>query len=244
MKHFSKKPLIAVLPLWDSKKDSLWMLPGYFGGLIEQGAVPVMLPLCEDEQILGPLLTPVSGVLLPGGQDTDPALYSEKPQPECGEICPLLDRMSLKVLELVLALDLPLLGICRGIQFLNVAEGGTLYQDLPTQHPGNIVHCMQPPYDRVVHRVKILPGTPLHEALECDEIGVNSYHHQAVREVSPRLEVMAISEDGLVEGVYMKGQRFIQAVQWHPELFYKKDENSRRIFRAFVQACREYQEEA
>lgn len=232
-----QKPMIGILPLTDMEKDSYWMLPGYMKGIEEAGGIPVMLPLTEDETILERLAESFDGFLFTGGQDVSPELYGEEVLPECGECSPERDAMERILLEKILMSGKPLLGICRGIQLLNAALGGTLYQDLPAQHPGEINHHMTPPYDRTVHKVTLSPSAPLYEILGAGEIAVNSYHHQAVKELAKALEVSAVSEDGLVEGVYMPDKKFVMAVQWHPEFSYLKDENARKIFEAFVKAC-------
>lgn len=232
-----QKPMIGILPLTDMEKDSYWMLPGYMKGIEEAGGIPVMLPLTEDETILERLAESFDGFLFTGGQDVSPELYGEEVLPECGECSPERDAMERILLEKILMSGKPLLGICRGIQLLNAALGGTLYQDLPAQHPGEINHHMTPPYDRAVHKVTLSPSAPLYEILGTGEIAVNSYHHQAVKELAKALEVSAVSEDGLVEGVYMPDKKFVMAVQWHPEFSYLKDENARKIFEAFVKAC-------
>lgn len=232
-----QKPMIGILPLTDMEKDSYWMLPGYMKGIEEAGGIPVMLPLTEDETILERLAESFDGFLFTGGQDVSPELYGEEVLPECGECSPERDAMERILLEKILMSGKPLLGICRGIQLLNAALGGTLYQDLPAQHPGEINHHMTPPYDRAVHKVTLKPSAPLYEILGTGEIAVNSYHHQAVKELAKALEVSAVSEDGLVEGVYMPDKKFVMAVQWHPEFSYLKDENARKIFEAFVKAC-------
>ena len=134
--------------------------------------------------------------------------------------------------------DKAVLGICRGIQYLNAMLGGSLYQDLNVQHPSKTEHHMEPPYDRVIHQVQIIDGTPLHQLLQVTELGVNSYHHQAVKTLAPLLTVMAESEDGLVEAVYMSEKSYVWAVQWHPELSYQTDKYSRKIFESFVAACK------
>ena len=184
------------------------------------------------------LVSLCDGLLFTGGQDVSPALYGETPKPTCGEICPARDRMEQVLLHLALERDLPVLGICRGIQFLNAVLGGTLYQDLPTEHPSQTQHHMTPPYDRAVHTVTIQPGTPLAELLGTEHIGVNSYHHQAVKTLAPCLTEMAWSEDGLIEAVCLPEKRFVWAVQWHPEFAFRVDEHSRKIFGAFVAAAR------
>ena len=130
-----------------------------------------------------------------------------------------------------------MLGICRGIQFFNACLGGTLYQDLPTEYPSEVAHVMRPPYDQAVHSIALLPGSPLSALLGRTELGVNSYHHQAIKALPPGLGEMARSEDGLVEAVYLPDKSFVWAVQWHPEFSFRTDENSRKIFSAFVAAA-------
>ena len=131
----------------------------------------------------------------------------------------------------------PLLGICRGIQSINVMLGGTLYQDLPSQLPSEIEHHQTPPYDQPVHEVEIALNTPLYHLLRKRVLSVNSYHHQGIRELSAQLRPMAYAPDGLIEGVYAPGKRYIWAVQWHPELSFRKDDSSKRIFQSFISAA-------
>ena len=232
------KPLIGVMPLWDEGKKSIWMLPGYLEGIQEAGGTPVIFPLTEDREELEQLCSLCNGFLITGGQDVDPAIYGETPIPQMGEICTVLDQMERQVLEYVIKEDKAVLGICRGIQYLNAMLGGSLYQDLNVQHPSKTEHHMEPPYDRVIHQVQIIDGTPLHQLLQVTELGVNSYHHQAVKTLAPSLTVMAESEDGLVEAVYMPKKTYVWAVQWHPELSYQTDKYSRKIFESFVAACK------
>ncbi|MDO5546623.1 MAG: gamma-glutamyl-gamma-aminobutyrate hydrolase family protein [Eubacteriales bacterium] len=230
-----KLPIVGVTPLWDEEKQSLWMLPGYLDGLRQAGCLPVMLPLTEDAWEIDRLLSLVDGVLLTGGQDVSPELYGETPS-DTVVTCKMRDGMETLVLQKAMELDKPVLGICRGIQFINVILGGTLYQDLPTQHPSQIKHCQCPPYDKPIHRVILRKDSPLYGLLRQDELSVNSYHHQAVKELARSLIPMAESEDGLVEAVYKPDQKFLWAVQWHPEFSYGTEESSRRIFAAFAKA--------
>lgn len=232
-----KRPMIGVIPLVDEERESYWMLPGYMKALEQAGAIPVMLPLTVDGDELGQLARTMDGFLFTGGQDVSPEIYGEAAIPECGAPCRERDMMEQLLLSEALKLDKPILGICRGIQFINAALGGTLYQDLPSMHPSETEHHQCAPYDVPVHRVSILENTPLFELLRTKELAVNSYHHQAVRKPASRLSVMAISEDGLAEAVYMPDKRFVWAVQWHPEFSYEKDEAARKIFAAFAAAC-------
>lgn len=231
------KPKIAILPLVDAQRESWWMLPGYMNGILEAGGMPVMLPLTCEAVALDEIAQSYDGFLFPGGQDVTPALYGQKRGENCGETCESLDEMSKELFERISRTDKPILGICRGLQLLNVLLGGTLYQDLPTEHPSRVEHHMAKPYSAAAHQVEIVQDSPLHALLGASSLGVNSCHHQAVRDLAPQLRAMARSEDGLVEAAWMPGRKFLWAFQWHPEFFPKTDENSRRIFQAFVNAC-------
>lgn len=227
------KPIIGVMPLWDDEKESIWMLPGYFDGIIQAGGTPLMLPFLSDEHELKRLMNICDGILFTGGHDVSPELYGEKPvENVCS--CKMRDNMEKFILGRTIETNKPVLGICRGIQFINAALGGTLYQDLPTQYKSKTDHHQKPPYDIPVHSVDIVKDSPLYNCLNTEQIRVNSYHHQAVKDVAPGLKVMATSEDGLVEGLYMPDQRFLWAIQWHPEFSYLKDENSQKIFKSFI----------
>ena len=230
------RPVVGVMPLWDDDKESLWMLPGYLDGLMEAGVTSVVFPLMEDRDELIRLADMCDGILLTGGHDVSPEIYGEEPLENLVSCCRRRDIMEQIILEDALPKDRPVLGICRGIQFVNAALGGTLYQDLPTQRPSATEHHQTPPYDVPVHSVTIKKDTPLYGCIGSECIRVNSYHHQAVKELAPELKVMAESEDGLVEAVYRPGSRFFWAVQWHPEFSYKTDENSRKIFMAFAES--------
>ncbi|MFR9620797.1 MAG: gamma-glutamyl-gamma-aminobutyrate hydrolase family protein [Rikenellaceae bacterium] len=232
------RPIIGVIPLWDDTKESIWMIPGYMDAVSQAGALPIILPLNVGGEEVAQLCQMCSGFVLTGGHDVDPAIYGQPQSERCGRPCEARDSLEREVVEYALANDRPLLGICRGIQLLNALLGGTLYQDLPTEHEGGVEHQMTPPYHRVQHYVDIVEGSPLAQLVGQRRLGVNSYHHQAIERLSPQLEAMATSEDGLIEAVYMPTRSFVQAVQWHPELNFRHEESSRQIMRAFVEACR------
>ena len=232
------KSVIGIVPLVDYKKESYWMLPGYMQGILEAGGLPVMLPLTDDMDLIRQMVSVCDGFLFTGGHDVSPELYGEEKLLQCGKCSPERDRMETVLLHEILCADKPLLGICRGIQFLNAALGGTLYQDIPVQVKPKTEHHQTPPYDIPVHEVWIKEGTALYDLLGTPRIKVNSYHHQAIKDLSSQLKVMAVSEDGLIEGVYMPEKKFIWAVQWHPEFSYRSDENSRKIFHAFITSAK------
>ncbi|MCM1252846.1 MAG: gamma-glutamyl-gamma-aminobutyrate hydrolase family protein [Clostridium sp.] len=231
------KKVIGILPLWDDEKESLWMLPGYLDGIAEAGGLPIIFPMKADGEEVVQLCDLCGGFLFTGGHDVSPEMYGEKPIPELVASCEMRDKLEKQVLDYALAHDKAVLGICRGIQFINAALGGNLYQDIPLQHPSKIEHHMPPPYDEVCHTVKIMRDSALYHLLRTDVIGVNSYHHQAVKMIAPGLQVMAVSEDGIVEAVCMESKNFVWGVQWHPEFSHQKDESSRKIFAAFVAYC-------
>lgn len=159
------------------------------------------------------------------------------PTPACGELCPRRDELEYALLSEALNRDVPLLGICRGAQFINAALGGSLYQDIPSQMPAAVSHCMKSPYDRYWHKVSLMPDTPLSAMLKATTLRVNSYHHQGIRDLSFQLCPMAYSPDGLVEAFYHSSKKFTWRVQWHPEFLWQKDHAQRMIFQAFVDAC-------
>ncbi len=237
------KKLVGVVPLWDDQKQSIWMLPGYLDGVYAAGATPVILPLDVSAEDALDVLLRCDGLLMTGGHDVNPALYEATSEgatkadaiATC-ETCSRRDALEQALFAQAIEDDKPVLGICRGIQLINVLCGGTLWQDLPTQRPSELEHHGTPPYDRTVHYVDVLEGTPLAATVGAGRLGVNSYHHQAVREVGSELEVMATAEDGLVEAVWRPASRFCWGIQWHPEFSYRVDEPSRRIFSAFVSA--------
>lgn len=231
------KPLIGLIPLVDDERESLWMLPGYMDGIRTSGGLPIMLPLTDHPAEILQLLGTCNGFLFTGGHDVSPEIYGETRRKECGICSPQRDRMELLLLEYAMKKNKPILGICRGIQLINAALGGTLWQDLPTEHPSKTQHHQHPPYDQPIHEVILCPNTPLADLLGRSSLSVNSYHHQAIRDLAQALRPMAIAPDGLVEAVWHPESTFLWAVQWHPEFAYKTDEASQAIFKAFVRAC-------
>ena len=232
------KPVIGVTPLYDRARDSYWMLPGYFQALEQAGAVPVMLPLSDDEAALSRLIETLDGFLMAGGPDVDPLYYGAEEIPSVNEICPERDAAEMTLLRLLWDADKPVFGICRGLQMMNVQRGGTLYQDLPTERPSDVEHRMKAPYDRAVHTVRIFKDSPLYRLFGADTVGVNSSHHQAIQTLAPDFVPMAIAPDGLTEAICAPKKRFWWAVQWHPERLWSKDENNRKLFQAFVNAAK------
>ena len=167
-----KKTLIGVLPLVDPERNSFWMHPGYLHGIEQAGGLPVVLPMTMEAASLKQMVETMDGFLFTSGQDVSPELYGEAKGPHCGQCLPQRDEMEIKLLEMVLGADKPMLGICRGLQLLNVAMGGKLYQHLSTERPSDIEHFQSPPYDVPAHKVRVGIGSPLHWGLGVEELNV------------------------------------------------------------------------
>ena len=230
------KPVVGIMPLWDDEKESLWMLPGYLEGIRQAGGLPIVLPFTNGPDEIKQLSDMCGGFLFTGGHDVDPTLYNETPIGNNVVCCKKRDEMEKYFLDIAIKTNKSVLGICRGIQFINAALGGSLYQDIPLQHSSNVEHHQHAPYDIPIHSVTLKENTPLHQLLQVTKLKVNSYHHQAIKELAPELIQMAVSEDGLTEAICKPDHHFMWAVQWHPEFSYKTDASSRAIFSAFVRS--------
>lgn len=228
------RKVVGLVPLYDEKLESYWMLPGYMKMLEEEGAIPLMMPLSSDPHLLNYFLDSCDAFLFTGGHDLAPALYGEEAKETLGPLCPARDEMETYLMEEALHRDKAILGICRGFQFLNAHLGGSLYQDLPTEFKSQVNHSMKAPYDRVAHPIHIVEGSLLHRILGKTTMGVNSCHHQGIKDLASPLEVLARAEDGLIEAVCLPDKRFVLGVQWHPEFSYASDEDNRRLISAFV----------
>lgn len=230
------KAKIGVLPLYDSEKDSLWMIPGYMDGIIRAGGIPYILPLTTKKNILNEVCDDMDGFLFTGGQDVSPLLYTDKIEYYCNEICFERDEEEKYLLERLINMDKPLLGICRGLQILNVVMGGTLYQDIPTErgHKITLNHKQAHNYDEGIHAVEIFKDTALYECIKKEKLLVNSLHHQGIRKKAPNVKINAMATDGLIEGIEVENAKMAMAVQWHPEFLYKNDESSQKIFNLLV----------
>ena len=209
----------------------------YVESVKRAGAEPVVLSTSDDPLVA---LERVDGVLLTGGLDVDPALYGETPHPTT-ESAPERDRFEMPLSKAAVERGVPVLAICRGVQVLNVAAGGTLVQDIPSAVRSDLVHSIDVPKDAIAHQVQVTAGTRLADALgpgtPLDTCSVNSRHHQAVGAVAPEFVVSAVSPDGVIEAIERPGAGFCVGVQWHPENFWRTGEFD-GLFGAFVAAAR------
>jgi putative glutamine amidotransferase len=212
--------------------------PEYARAVEKAGAVPVLLPLSDPARVPA-LLDEVDGLMLTGGSDIDPALYGETTHPTTKGVRER-DDFEIALTHEALRRDLPLLAICRGQQVLNVALGGTLVQDIPSQLPTAGAHRLQDvPRWQSAHEVSVLPGTRLREILGRDVLAVNSFHHQSVKDLGRDLRVAARARtDDVIEGIELPGRRFAVGVQWHPEAMWNQTPDHQELFRAFTEAAR------
>jgi putative glutamine amidotransferase len=212
----------------------------YVRAVSRPGAAPLLIPQVTDPPRLRALYDLLDGLLLPGGADVDPAHYGERVHEKCRTITPERDETELPLAQWAMDEGKPLLAICRGIQVLNVALGGSLYQDIQAQIPGVERHDWYPGYprDHCPHTVAITPDSHLAAILETDTLPVNSLHHQSLKDIAPGLVVTARAPDGVVEAVEASEHPFAVAVQWHPEELADQDPRAQHLFNAFVEACR------
>ncbi len=229
----NNKPIIGVSPLYDKEKESIWMLPGYLNAIIKAGGVPFILPLTCDNDVIKKSVERIDGLVMTGGQDVNPSLYGEKIHEKCGSISDERDNFEMILLEEASKQNMPMLGICRGLQIINVFFGGTLYQDLPLEYPSEIEHRMKAPNNREEHKVKVEKDTILY-SLMGEEIGVNSCHHQGIKKLGNMLKSSAFAYDGLIEAFENKEKNII-AVQWHPERLYDQDNYNIRLFEKLIE---------
>lgn len=213
----------------------------YISAVVAAGGVPLLLPLVDDEDVLRASYDLIDGLLLAGGGDVEPHHYGEEPIPELGAVDPLRDRVELWLARRAAAEAKPILAICRGIQVLNVALGGSLYQDIAAQLRSEVVHnssAIKQDWSYMAHELRLEPGSQLAQLLGVERLPVNSLHHQAVKAVAPGLQAVGWSPDGVVEALESTGGRFIIGVQCHPEaLQAEADVRWRSLFGRFVEAC-------
>jgi len=239
------KPLIGIS--CGTFHDRAWCPPSfghrqtYVDAIVRAGGAPLLIPPIQDEATLRVLYERLDGVVLAGGGDIDPDHYGHGRHEKLGLVDPLRDGAELPMARWAVADNKPLLGICRGVQVINVALGGTLFQDIPSEIPSELHHNLS--YERedwthMAHEIRLAPGSRLAALMGAHTITINSLHHQAVRDVAPGLRPVAWAPDGVIEALEGSGPSFLVGVQCHPEaLQAAADTRWQALFAAFVESC-------
>lgn len=220
----------------------------YVHALTGVGGIPWLIPLLgDDEATLRGVYEALDGVFLPGGADIDPASYGAERQPVCDRSDPPRDRVELMLVKWAMEERKPVLGVCRGLQLINLAAGGSLFQDLKDLKPDSIKHDYFPfrdgyARDHLAHPVRVVEGTRLHRVAGVTELPVNSMHHQGIDRLGAGLVASAFAPDGIIEGIESPDEHFLVGVQWHPEVFVEADRTMRGLFESFIEAASEFRE--
>ena len=242
MNHY---PLIGISGSVSKNERELSVNACYTNGLIKAGALPVIISPHMEGEVLEACLDKLDGILLAGGNDVDPNRYGDEPLDELGEVNPLRDDFEIRLVRKAAERGMPVFGICRGIQSMNVAMGGTLWQDIPSQYRRpdgrkGVAHSQTRADHFTSHGVKIEKDSLLYRVIGKEDIMVNTFHHQAVRKPADCLVVGAHATDGLIESVEHPGLPFFLGVQWHPERYFDRDDTAMNLFSAFAEAAKAY----
>ena len=230
-----KRPVIGISDLY--KDDNSSAVPrSYVDAVLQVGGLPVVIPLMYDDDKIVELLSSLDGIIFTGGEDFDPSYYNERPIPQMGKVNAYRDEFDIKLLRLAVEQGVPVLGICRGIQLINIVYGGTLYQDLSTQyHDNSIRHRQKQPKEDTSHSVLVEDNTVFSEIVQQRMLMVNSSHHQAIKKVAPGFVVAGKSPDKIVEArEKIDSRNWILGVQFHPEVRVTRDNAMRNIFQRFI----------
>lgn len=222
----------------DTNRPLFGLMRDYVKAVSAGGGIPLLIPLGLEEEDLLSIVKRVDGLVLPGGGDIDPKYYAGNKHQALRGMDPDRDRVEVYVAQQAVRLRKPFLAICRGHQVLNVALGGTMWEDLASQRPDSIKHDYFQNGKRtdLPHTVAIEPESRLAEIVGVETVGVNSLHHQGVRDIAPELTISAVAPDGLVEGLEIQGHPFAVAVQWHPENLIENDPAMLALFTSLAQA--------
>ena len=226
------RKIIVALSSTPTEDGYVKVTEGYLDAIYSAGAIPMLLTPRADEEYIRSVCETVDGFLFCGGDDIDPKYYGEEKSSLIGNICSKRDEFECELFRAAYGTGKPILGICRGLQVMNVFLGGNLHQHIDG-------HKQNEAKDVCTHRVTLCEGQMLHVLLGEEKINVNSFHHQIVDRLAEPLVCDAVSDDGYIEAAHAPSHKFLLGVQWHPECYFSKYEISSKIFKAFIEACGE-----
>ncbi|QRG66788.1 gamma-glutamyl-gamma-aminobutyrate hydrolase family protein [Brevibacillus choshinensis] len=237
------KPIIGVTTFLSEQSKYSSVNKNYIDSIYAAGGLPVNIPIIAGETNYDAYVDMVDGILFTGGNDIAPYFFGENPVKQLHSMSSVRDEYELALFKGAYEKNMPIFGICRGIQLINVALEGTLYQDIYSQVPGALGHYPEhTAADEFYHSVQITGGTKLHEIFGTDRIFTNSFHHQSVKALGKNLVTTAFSEDGIVEAVESTEDRFLLGVQWHPEAMTNRHPMFLGLFTRFVQESLAYKQ--
>lgn len=233
------KPIIGVVPSINETTNQYYSNIENTEAIKLAGGIPIILPYTESENNLLQLVNKIDGLYIAGGNDVDSKYFHEEPHEKLGEVNPTRDAFELKLLMRILNVDKPILGVCKGMQMINIVLGGDLYQDITAQINENLVqHNQKARMVHPSHTIHIIEGTTLHRITNQTKILANSHHHQAVRKLGKDIMVSGQTIDGVIEAIESTSHRFVLGVQWHPEcLIQAGDTSSKKIYESFIHSC-------
>ena len=234
-----KKPVIGVTPSQQNGNKEYKLNKSYFDAVMAAGGLPVMLASTVDKDLIRSYLKNIDGLLLSGGIDINPINYSKDNSEIPGNFNSERDIFEIEILKEASEKNLPILGICRGCQLINVASGGTLIQDIYEFDSNCYLHKPEKIRSHLVHSIKLKDNSILSRTTDQKEIMVNSIHHQAVDQIGSDLNVTGISDDGIIESIENAKKEFLIGVQWHPEEIINETNSAFKLFKEFIKACSE-----
>lgn len=236
-----KKPIIGISSSINIENGGPW--PGYrrcyanedyINAVIKNGGIPYIIPCNTNEDVIKDQVSLIDGLLLTGGHDVSPRNYKQEPHPKLGEILPERDVFDLTLLKHAEERQIPVFGVCRGLQIMNVYYGGTLYQDVSQNNEFTIKHDQEHTPTMVSHTVTIRKDSKLYDVLALESLMVNSFHHQMIEHLAEGFLVTAESNDRVIEAIERENYPYMLAVQWHPEMLHAVDESMSALFGQFI----------
>lgn len=232
-------PVIGITTNFAQNQEDYLLHQAHVKAIEQAGGIPLILPYLNDEAKIAKIIAHIDGLYLSGGADIDPIYYGEEPHGKLGRVVAERDQFELILTQKALEKNMPIFGVCRGAQVLNVACGGTMYQDIYACYKTDMQHVQTASMETPYHSIELVKDSKLFHIIGVKSIRVNSNHHQANRDLGKHIMISATAPDGVIEAIESTKHSFVLGVQWHPErLFIRGDEAAKKLFTAFITACK------